>query len=73
VILAVLGCGALVVTPHTPRPGVNARLSAESAARAFQLGIEAATLGLPLSACPFSGEDAARAWRAGWRWWSGGV
>jgi len=70
--LALIGC-ALVVTPQRPpRPGVSPRLSIESAGRAFQLGAEAASLGQPLSACPFAGDDAMRAWRAGWRWWGGG-
>lgn len=71
-VLAAVACGALVITPSTPRPGVSARLSVEAAGRAFQQGVEAASLGQPLSSCPFSGDDAARAWRAGWRWWGGG-
>ena len=71
-LLAAVACGALVITPSTPRPGVSARLSVEAASRAFQQGAEAASLGQPLSSNPFSSEDAARAWRAGWRWWGGG-
>jgi len=69
--LAVTGCTIFRVS-HTPRAAMSARLSSDAAAQAFRQGIEAATLGQPISSCPFAGDDAARAWRAGWKWWSGG-
>jgi ribosome modulation factor len=70
--VALLGrCALLKSDPH-PHPGVSARLSADAAAAAFRQGLEAAALGQPISACPFAGDDAARAWKAGWKWWGGG-
>jgi len=66
-----IGCTLFSVS-NAPRPGVSARLSADAAAQAFRQGLEAAALGQPIGACPFTGDDAARAWKAGWKWWSGG-
>jgi ribosome modulation factor len=71
VAIALAGCTLLTVR-YTPRPGMSSRLTADAAAAAFRQGIEAAALGQPISTCPFAGDDAARAWKAGWKWWAGG-
>lgn len=70
VIVAVLSgaCAArqtIQIGSHAPP---SPRLSADAAALAFRQGIEASALGLSESACPYSGDDARRAWRAGWQW-----
>ena len=69
-LAVVLALGPCPLLPTRPvRPIASPHLTAAAAASAFQLGAEAAALGVPISACPFTGEDAARAWRAGWTWY----
>jgi ribosome modulation factor len=72
VAVVVLGGSCVRFSLHTRPAIVSARLSADAAAAAFRQGLEAAALGQPISACPFAGDDAARAWKAGWKWWGGG-
>jgi ribosome modulation factor len=68
-VLGVAGCLTVGATVRTP---LAAHLiTPDAAAQAFRQGIEAAQLGQPIAACPFTGVDAARAWKAGWSWWDG--
>jgi len=71
VLIVVLAAASCPLIHPQPRPGVSTHLSVTAAAQAFQQGAEAAQLGQPISVCPFTGDEAARAWRAGWRWWHG--
>lgn len=66
IVVVALGCqhGPIRLVP----PGVVVTIPASAAALAFEQGIESALLGLPIDACPYGNPDAARAWRAGWRW-----